>query len=87
MQEDEQESENIAKFLHNTIRKMQEESLEEGAINAKKRVLLRQMELKYGITENEKNRIRSAESSWMLDLALEDVVRDVEKRDLLNRVH
>lgn len=81
------EEENGVEIFLETVRRLKEEFLEEGAFNAKKSVLIRQLRLKYGITENEINRIRRAQSSWMLDLALEDVVRDVDKRDLLSRVH
>ena len=67
-----------------TARKLKEKLLKEGEINAKKRILINQLLMKYGLTEDEKDRIRNIQSPVLLDSALDAVVTGKDKQGLLD---
>lgn len=67
-----------------TARKLKEKLLKEGEINAKKRILINQLLMKYGLTEDEKDRIRNIQSPVLLDSALDAVVTGKDKQVLLD---
>ena len=73
-------------ILLNKIKNLDNSFKEEGALNARKKVLIRQLELKFGTTENDRNRIHNIDSSWVLDVALKNVVRDIDKQELMSHV-
>ena len=60
-----------------------QQGIEKGELNDKHEVLIRQLDLKFGLTEDEKDRIRYVQSPVLLDSALDAVVTGEDKQGLL----
>ena len=73
-------------MLLERIQNLDKRFKEDGALHARKKVLIRQLELKFGTTEKDRIRINNAQSSWLLDIALENVIRDIDKQELLSHL-
>ena len=69
-----------------TARKIQEKLMKEGEFGAKQKILIRQLEMKYGLTADEKEQIRNVQKLWMLDVALDTVVTGEDKQALLAKL-
>ena len=74
-------------MLAETIRELREELMKEGEINAKKRILIKQLAIKYGLSEEEKDRIQSVQKLWMLDVALDTVITGEDKYGVLKKLN
>ncbi|MCK5251141.1 MAG: Rpn family recombination-promoting nuclease/putative transposase [Spirochaetaceae bacterium] len=59
------------------------EGIEQGEMNEKHEVLIRLVDLKFGLTEDEKDRIRNVQSPVLLDSALDAFATDEDKQGLL----
>ena len=60
-----------------------QQGIEKGELNEKHEVLIRQLDLKFGLTEDEKDRIRDVHSPVLLDSALDAFAIGKDKLDLL----
>ena len=58
----------------------------EGELEAKKEILIIQLKLKYGLTEDEENLILNVPKLWMLDIALDTVITGDDKQTLLKKL-
>ena len=60
-----------------------QQGIEKGELNDKHEVLIRLVDLKFGLTEDEKDRIRNVHSPVLLDSALDAVVTNEDKKYIL----
>ena len=60
-----------------------QQGIEQGELSDKHEVLIRLVDLKFGLTEDEKNRIQEVQSPELLDSALDAVVTGNDKQGLL----
>ena len=61
--------------------------LNEGKLSEKHDVLIRQIDLKFGLKEDEKNLIRNIQEPWLLDSALDAVVTGEDKSGVLEKLN
>ncbi len=59
---------------------------EKGELNEKHEVLIRQLNLKFGLKENEKNLIRNVREPRVLDTALDAFATGTTKSDVLEKL-
>jgi len=59
-------------------------NLRKGKLERSQEVLIKQIQLKYGITENEKDFIRTVTDLDKLDLAIEKILTNISKEELLS---
>ena len=68
-------------------RELLNEGLEQGKLSDKHDVLIRQIDLKFGLKEDEKNLIRKVQEPWLLDSALDAVVTGEDKSGVLGKLN
>ena len=66
--------------------RIKRELLNEGKLSDKHDVLIRQIDLKFGLKEDEKNLIRNVQEPWLLDSALDAVVTAEDKSGVLGKL-
>ncbi len=72
------------KLLNEGIAKGLEQGLEQGKIRDKQEVLIKQLDLKFGIEEEERNSIQTVDGFQKLDAALEAIVLGENKEKILD---
>ena len=77
----------LAETAQKLTQKWLKEGIEQGELNEKHDVLIRQLNLKFGLTENEKDYIRNVEDTELLDSALDAVVTGETKQELLAKLN
>ena len=73
-------------MLVDIAEKLTQKLMREGQLSDKQDVLIRQMNLKFGLEENEKNLIRKVQESWLLDAALDAIVISDDKSGVLGKL-
>ena len=66
-----------------TAQRIKQDLLKEGELKEKHEVLIRQLILKFGLTDDEKTSIRDVTDTRLLDSALDAVVTGENKQELL----
>ena len=66
-----------------TAQRIKQDLLKEGELKEKHEVLIRQLILKFGMTEDEKVQIQNVQEPRLLDSALDAVVTGENKQELL----
>ncbi len=74
----------LAEVAQELNRKILDQGLEQGKLLSKKDMLIRQLDLKFGIQESDKQLIENTEDLNKLDFALEAIVLDSTKENILN---
>ena len=69
-----------------TAQRIKQDLLKEGMLKEKHEVLIRQLILKFGMTEDEKVQIQNVQEPRLLDSALDAVVTGENKQELLARL-
>ena len=77
----------LAETAQKLTDKLLNEGLRQGELSDKHEVLIRLVDLKFGLSEDEKVRIRKVQEPWRLDSALDAVVTGEDKQELLAKLN
>jgi len=79
-------AETAQKLTDKLLKQGLEQGLRQGELSEKHEVLIRLVDLKFGLSEDEKIRIRKVQEPWRLDSALDAVVTGEDKKELLEKL-
>jgi len=74
-------------MLVDIAEKLTQKLMKEGQLSDKQDVLIRQMNLKFGLEEDEKNLIRNIQEPWLLDAALDAFATGENKSGVLGKLN